>query len=113
MLKSSIVRKDLIKLADLPFGEYPITEFAFYETRFGPRVKLDLGDKYVFLPPSVSKHQNPESVAALNTVKQIFVWNGYGDGQFEPFVCFLYTLTIELHQQYFQSLYFFSFQSEN
>lgn len=83
VLKQAFLQKGLIKLADLPFGEYPVTEFAYINTRFGPRIKLDLGDKFVFLPPSAAKNQSPQSVASLNTLKQIFVWNGYGEGQYE------------------------------
>lgn len=73
-----------VKLADLPFGEYPIRSFLWLETRFGSKIKLDLGDKFVILPNSCSKKQTRESVAALNFLPQIFVWNGYGDSQYEP-----------------------------
>lgn len=83
-LKNSVVRKTQVKLADLPFGEYPISEFFWVVTCYGPRIKLDLGDKQVFLPPSAVRNQTPGSVALLNTVRQIFVWNGYGEAQFEP-----------------------------
>lgn len=73
-----------VKLSDLPYGEYPVRKFFWLETRFGPKIKLDLGDKYVFLPNSIAKKQSRESIDALNMLPQIFVWNGYGDSQYEP-----------------------------
>lgn len=81
---SSSSYKSLIKLADLPFGEYPVKRFYWTETSFGAKIKLDLGDKYVFLPPSISKNHTAESVKMLNTIAQTFIWNGYGENQFEP-----------------------------
>ena len=74
----------LVKLSTLPFGEYPVKQFYWVETPYGNKIKIDLGDRYVYLPPSISKNHTAETVASLNTISQIFVWEGYGEGQFQP-----------------------------
>lgn len=77
--------KGLTRLGDLPLGEYLVHKFALCETRYGTKLKLDLGDKYVILPNSATKGlTTPSNVAELNTLPQIFVWGGYGSAQYEP-----------------------------
>lgn len=78
------MHKVLVKLIDLPRGEYFVEKFYLVQTRYGPKIKLDLGDKCVYLPSSATVGQTADTIDALNSVPQIFVWGGYGDSQFEP-----------------------------
>lgn len=83
ILKKNCTHKKIVKLSDLPRGEYVVSEFLLEEMRYGIKLKLDLGDKFVILPSSSAKDLTPESVASLNTVPQIFIWGGYGESQFD------------------------------
>lgn len=83
ILKKACTPKGLTRLADLPAGEYLVREFSLVETRYGSKLKLDLGDQFVILPSSRSKGLDETSVASLNTIRQLFVWVGYGSSQFE------------------------------
>lgn len=76
LMKQACWNKRLVKFNDLPIGEYAVVSFSWEVTRFGPTIKVDLGDKYVFLPPRFSKDMTAEKVASLNTVPQIMVYNG-------------------------------------
>lgn len=76
----------MVRLGDLPRGEYPVEQFSLVETRYGKKLKLDLGDKFVYLPSSASAGLNDDKIVELNSLPQIFVWGGYGDSQFEPWV---------------------------
>lgn len=84
MLKKACTHKVFVRLHDLPRGEYLVEQFSLTQTRYGPKLKLDLGDKFVYLPSSAAVGQAANTIAALNSVPQIFVWGGYGESQFEP-----------------------------
>lgn len=84
LLKKACEHKVLVRLNDLPRGEYLVEKFFLVQTRFGSKLKLDIGDKYVYLPSSAAVGQTEVTIAALNSVPQIFVWGGYGESQFEP-----------------------------
>lgn len=43
---------------------------------YGRTLKVDLGDKFVFLPQRFAVNMAPESVAALNTIPQILTYAG-------------------------------------
>lgn len=75
-LKQACWNKKLINFNSLPVGEYPISHFSLEETRYGPSVKLDLGDKYIFLPKRFANEMTAEKIAALNTLPQILIYSG-------------------------------------
>lgn len=76
LLKQACLNKQFTSFKDLPVGEYVVSEFTLMQTRFGPSIKVDIGDKIVFLPKRFSKGMTEEKVAALNTVPQILVFSG-------------------------------------
>lgn len=76
LLKQACWTKEFIKFSDLAVGEYPITEFALTETRFGPTVRVVIGEKFVYLPKRFSKDMTHEKIATLNTVPQILIFKG-------------------------------------
>lgn len=74
--------EDVIDLIDLPFGEYPVSKFYRIEACYGSAIKLDLGDKSIFLPLNIVKNHARESGVSLFDVPRIFIWKGYGEGQY-------------------------------
>lgn len=76
LLKQACWNKRLVNFGELPLGEYNVESFSLVQTRYGPTVKVDLGDKYVFLPPRFSTDMTEEKVASLNTIPQILIWEG-------------------------------------
>lgn len=76
LLKQACWNKKLVNFNELPIGEHNISHFSLEQTRFGPSVRVDLGDKYVFLPNRFAKDMNAEKIAELNTVPQILIYDG-------------------------------------
>lgn len=74
--KAAGCSKPLVSFSELPIGEYVVSEFSLISTKFGPKIKADLGDKIVFLPARFSKNMDAEKVASLNSVPQILVFSG-------------------------------------
>lgn len=68
--------KPTINFNNLPQGEYPVVELILVNTRFGKTLKVDLGDKFIYLPTRFGEHHTEESVAVLNTLPQTLVYNG-------------------------------------
>lgn len=75
-LKQACWNKKLVNFNSLPIGEHAISEFSLEQTRYGPTVKVDLGDKYIFLPSRFARDMTAEKIAALNTVPQIMIYSG-------------------------------------
>lgn len=73
--------KPLVSFSQLPVGEYVVSEFSFVQTKFGPKIKADLGDKIVFLPSRFSIDMNEAKVADLNSIPQILVFSGIDYGR--------------------------------
>lgn len=76
ILKSACWTKKVVSFNQLPVGEYPVSEFMLVQTRFGQTLKVDLGDKIVYLPTRFGANMTDETVAALNTVPQILTYSG-------------------------------------
>lgn len=74
--KAAGYSKPLMTFSELPKGEYVVTEFSLVQTKFGAKIRADLGDKIVFLPSRFSKDMTEEKVVSLNTVPQILVFEG-------------------------------------
>lgn len=74
--KAAACTKPLVSFSHLPSGEYVVTEFSLVQTKFGLKIKADLGDKIVFLPNRFSKDMTQEKVASLNTIPQILIYSG-------------------------------------
>lgn len=74
--KAAAWNKKLVSFTELPVGEYVVSEFSLVQTKFGPKIKADLGDKFVFLPSRFSKDMTAEKVADLNAVPQMLIFSG-------------------------------------
>lgn len=76
LLKEACWNKKLVNFSELPIGEHGVSQFSLVQTRFGPTIKADLGDKYIFLPQRFSKDMTEEKIAALNTIPQTLIFKG-------------------------------------
>lgn len=74
--KAASYSKPLVSFSQLPKGEYIVQEFSLVQTKFGPKIKADLGDKVVFLPSRFSANMTEENVAELNNIPQILIFSG-------------------------------------
>lgn len=74
--KAASYSKPLVSFTQLPVGEYVVSEFSLVQTKFGPKIRADLGDKIVLLPSRFSFNMTAEKVADLNTIPQILVFSG-------------------------------------
>lgn len=68
--------KSHVKFDDLPVGDYPVTHFSIVDAQYGPTLKAEIGDKYVFLPKRYIEDHTPESVRHLNTGRWIMKYSG-------------------------------------
>lgn len=76
LLKSQCCDKPYCSFNNLDLGEYLIKEFALVNTKYGERLRLDLGDKEVFMPERFSKNLTPEGLAELNASKAMLIYKG-------------------------------------
>lgn len=76
ILKQACWDIKLVKFNELAVGEHIVTGFSLVETRYGPTLRADLGNKYVLLPKRFVEDMNAERVAALNTIPHILIYKG-------------------------------------
>lgn len=74
----------LESFSELPIGEYAVTDFSLVQTEYGPRIKVVLGDKFVFLPNRFSKNLTAEQVQELNSIPQILIFSGIDTSRRKP-----------------------------
>lgn len=75
-LKGTCWNSKLVSFDNLPIGEYVVSAFSLVQTSFGPKVKADLGGKYVILPNRFADGMTSTDVENLNKVPQIMVYSG-------------------------------------
>lgn len=76
LLRDACWNKPTVNFNELPVGEYPVTEFLLVQTRFGKTLKVDLGDKLIYLPTRFGVNMTDDRVVALNSLAQIMVYTG-------------------------------------
>lgn len=76
MLKSVCCTKQFVSFENLPVGDYFVEEFALVNTKFGTRIRVDIGDKVVFLPERFSKNMTSEKVNELNNSPKLMCYKG-------------------------------------
>lgn len=64
--------KSYCRFDDLPVGDYLVCNFALKPTKYGMRIRVDLGDKFVYLP---ERFLVPESV--INDLNKTQHWLCY------------------------------------
>lgn len=80
LLRNACITKQYTSFTKLPFGNYLVEEFSFVQTQYGDRIRVDLGDKYVFLPERFSARLKPEHIPELNENQRVMVYNGRSQG---------------------------------
>lgn len=76
LLRQACWDKPTVNFNDLPLGEYPVIEFILVQTRYGKTLKVDLGDKFIYLPIRFGVNMTEEKVDILNTLPQTLVYAG-------------------------------------
>lgn len=76
LLRRASWGKRHVKFDDLPLGDYPVTHFAIADAQYGPTLKAEIGDRYVFLPKRFVENQTEESVRELNTGRWMMQYRG-------------------------------------
>lgn len=76
ILNKASIPKEYKNFSDLPIGEYSISKFELYKTKLGIRLKVTLGDIFVFLPERYSDGMTDDDVQLLNETKMLLKFAG-------------------------------------
>lgn len=74
-LQSACSKKTYQSFKDLEHGDYIVNHFTIIETTHGKRVRIDLDDKYMFLPERFVKSIGPH-IDVLNKSPKVMVYSG-------------------------------------
>lgn len=75
LFKSVCVTKPFISFEELPIGDYFIKSFAYVETKYGKKIRLDIGENVVFLPERFVKRIGEDNVdKALSEMNKGEYW---------------------------------------
>lgn len=74
-LKQSCRGKQLVRLDDLPIGEYVVQKFSIIQTRYGEKIRVDLDDKWIILPSRFESF-TAEDIENLNKIAQLLIYKG-------------------------------------
>lgn len=66
LLKNASCNKPYCAFSNLSIGDYLVTDFALVETKYGPRLRVDLGEKILTLPERYARDMTHEKVLELN-----------------------------------------------
>lgn len=81
LLKDASNAKPITNFDDLAVGDYLISSFLLVETKFGSRLRIDLGDKVVFMPARYSVCLTHENVKELNDGQYLLCYKGKDKAQ--------------------------------
>lgn len=62
LFKSACTSKPYVSFDDLAVGDYFIKSFALANTKFGKTIRLDIGEKIVFLPQRFLKQLSEDKI---------------------------------------------------
>lgn len=87
LFKSACTNKPYISFDELPIGDYFIKSFAYVETKFGKKIRLDIGVNMVFLPQSFIKRIGEENVektlSEMNKGQYWIIYRGRDRSQYK------------------------------
>lgn len=79
-LKAACSRKNFVSFKDLSPGEYIVNNFSIMDTAYGERLRVEMPNAFMYLPPSVLKQlnleRNPGLIDDLNKAPKIMVYKG-------------------------------------
>lgn len=76
LLQNACGNKQYCSFANLPLGDHLVTEFSFVETQYGPRIRADIGDRYIYLPERFTQKLTRENLAELNDTQTVLCYYG-------------------------------------
>lgn len=86
VLQGASVSKPIINFDKLSVGEYLIYEFALVQTKYGLRVRADLGKTYIYLPERYAKSLNSDHIDDLNKSTKVMIYSGKDPQQQKRYV---------------------------
>lgn len=75
-LKAACVKKSFKGFKELAPGEYIVRNFQLASSKYGPRVRIDLDDFYMYLPERFATALTPSRIEELNKAPKIMVFSG-------------------------------------
>lgn len=81
LLKDASNAKPITNFDDLAAGDYLISSFLLVETKFGTRLRVDLGDKVVFMSARYAVGMTDEKVRELNDGQYLLCYKGKDKAQ--------------------------------
>lgn len=76
LLKSVCNNKPYTNFEKLAVGDYFISSFALIQSKFGLRLRVDIGDKVVILPERFAVLFTEEQIEELNRGEYIMIYKG-------------------------------------
>lgn len=76
LLKSVSNNKPYTTFNELNIGNYIVSDFIITETKFGKRVRVDLGEKLLCLPERYTIGMTPEYLNDLNKAPMRMIYSG-------------------------------------
>lgn len=76
LLKQSCNNKPFVSFEDLAVGDYYISSFALVQSKFGLRIRVDIGNRVVLLPERFTKTFTEEHIKELNQGEYIMIYKG-------------------------------------
>lgn len=75
-LKNASNNKPYRNFENLETGSYIITEFTKVETKFGPKIRVDIGNYLINLPQRYTDGMTPEYLEELNKTQVLMRYYG-------------------------------------
>lgn len=79
-LKMACTKKSYQSFKDIVPGEYIVEKFSFVESSHGKRIRIDIEEKYMFLPERFAKMLTVDDINELNGSPKIMVYGGKESG---------------------------------
>lgn len=77
-LKGNCAKKPFMGFNELAVGEYEVKHFKRVETQYGERIRVDLIDKFMYLPERFIFMSN-DDIKELNKTPKIMIYGGKDD----------------------------------
>lgn len=69
-------QRNYMSFSELQPGEYLVKYFSLVKTTHGERIKIEIGDRYLFLPERYLEKITPEGVPLLNRKPKLMIYRG-------------------------------------
>lgn len=85
LLRAACEKKSYLSFTNLKPGEYTITNFAIVQTTYGERIKVEMGDQFLFLPDRFNEKIKVEHLAELNRYPKRMIYGGKDPEEFNRY----------------------------